>query len=1075
MLVKFQSSSNRVKNCSFHPTQPLLLIALHNGSVQLYNYLLGTLINTFYAHNGPVRGISFHPKQALFVSGGDDYLIKLYNYKTTNQPSVLIGHLDYIRSVYFHDELSWIISSSDDQTLRIWNYLNRTCIAILTGHNHYCMHAVFSPSNLNNFIISCSLDQTIRIWDYTVLKTKHTTNKSSSGGVIGDSFQMDCTVKFVLEGHDRGVNWVQHHPTQPLIVSAADDRQVKVWRIGESRAWELSSFRGHYNNVSSCCFHPFLDLILSNSEDKSIRVWDINKRIMVNTFKRDNDRFWCITNHPNQALFACGHDSGVIVFKLQRERPPISVFNNLIYTVRNNAIIQFNTIDSSESTAIPISVQCKHMEYNNIEQSFLLNGQSEVNLINPNNNQSISFTGTHGVFISRNRCCILNNNTLQIYSTDNANPINSIPLAITPTNLYSYIPGHVLLLGPSNVQIVNVLGNSIVYDFHQTNKFKYANVSTVNASANDNPHICLIGKHEITIFDHQLKVVAQVHETLRIKSSIWSNNILIYTTLNHIKYSLLNGHVGIIKSIHEPLYLASVSTISDNSVVIHAITRQSTLISIPIDPTEYLFKLALINKDMVVIQNTIKNGNLMGQSIINHLQSSGYATIALEFVKDPLILFELAIQCGELHVAYNCAKTINNVETWQLLATTSMSFMNSKLVESSLQASMDLDLLSFLYLINGNLNKLNKMMDLHSTRSDANRLYNIALLVGNNESKLKILMDNKQYGLAYLLCLNNKMDTTKVLQFAPKNFVQLPASAASSIGGIDNPNDDLYVWPLKDTELDDSAITPSKSVALEDNSSSVPNKLLTQSTNSTSNDVPATANTVTSAINDDLTVWGDDLDIPDVPEQVMGLNDYIIAGLFDEAIQVLINKYSIINVPLLKEPMTRIYTANNTSYNSILGTIPVHLNVQVYTSDFIKTQISNALSLTTQGQFIQAIAVLKHILKCTLFVTVDPQDLNLCTSYLLGLRIELKRREETDINRQIQLSVYFTNCNLKPQHLELALRSMVGLSFKNKYYKTCLLGSRRLNDISENEDSKNKVLVVNLDQEDYWDVRNESD
>lgn len=38
-------------------------------------------------------------------------------------------------------------------------------------------------------------------------------------------------VKYVLEGHDRGVNWASFHPTLPLIVSGADDRMVKLWRM----------------------------------------------------------------------------------------------------------------------------------------------------------------------------------------------------------------------------------------------------------------------------------------------------------------------------------------------------------------------------------------------------------------------------------------------------------------------------------------------------------------------------------------------------------------------------------------------------------------------------------------------------------------------------------------------------------------------------------------------------------------------------------------------------------------------------------------------------------------------------
>ncbi len=46
----------------------------------------------------------------------------------------------------------------------------------------------------------------------------------------------DAVVKYVLEGHDRGVNWASFHPTLPLIVSGADDRQVKLWRMNGGRS-----------------------------------------------------------------------------------------------------------------------------------------------------------------------------------------------------------------------------------------------------------------------------------------------------------------------------------------------------------------------------------------------------------------------------------------------------------------------------------------------------------------------------------------------------------------------------------------------------------------------------------------------------------------------------------------------------------------------------------------------------------------------------------------------------------------------------------------------------------------------
>ena len=38
-------------------------------------------------------------------------------------------------------------------------------------------------------------------------------------------------VKHVLEGHTRGVNWASFSPNLSLIVSGADDREVKLWRM----------------------------------------------------------------------------------------------------------------------------------------------------------------------------------------------------------------------------------------------------------------------------------------------------------------------------------------------------------------------------------------------------------------------------------------------------------------------------------------------------------------------------------------------------------------------------------------------------------------------------------------------------------------------------------------------------------------------------------------------------------------------------------------------------------------------------------------------------------------------------
>ena len=53
-------------------------------------------------------------------------------------------------------------------------------------------------------------------------------------------------------------------------------------------------------------------------------MWDISKRVGVQTFRREGDRFWILAAHRSQNLLAAGHDSSMIVFKLERERPASS-------------------------------------------------------------------------------------------------------------------------------------------------------------------------------------------------------------------------------------------------------------------------------------------------------------------------------------------------------------------------------------------------------------------------------------------------------------------------------------------------------------------------------------------------------------------------------------------------------------------------------------------------------------------------------------------------------------------------------------------------------------------------------
>lgn len=810
MLTKFETKSNRVKGLSFHSKRPWILASLHSGVIQLWDYRMGTLIDRFDEHDGPVRGVHFHKSQPLFVSGGDDYKIKVWNYKLHRCLFTLLGHLDYIRTVQFHHEHPWIVSASDDQTIRIWNWQSRTCISVLTGHNHYVMCAIFHPKD--DLVVSASLDQTVRVWDISALRKKTASpaddilrlsqmNTDFFGGV-------DAVVKYVLEGHDRGVNWAAFHPSLPLIVSGADDRQVKLWRMNDTKAWEVDTLRGHMNNVSCVLFHAKQDIIVSNSEDKSIRVWDATKRTAIQTFRREHDRFWILASHPEMNLLAAGHDSGVIVFKLERERPAFSVSGDSMFYVKDRFLRFYEFATQRETQVIPIRRpgstslnQCpRTLSYSPTENAILIcsdvDGGSYELYVVPKDSISRGDTvqeakrgiGGSAIFVARNRFAVLDrtNNQVLVKNLKNETVKKSV-LPIAADAIFYAGTGNLLCRAEDKVVIFDLQQRIVLGDL-QTPFVKYIVWSS------DMESVALLSKHSIVIANKKLVHQCTLHETIRVKSGGWDDNgVFIYTTLNHIKYCLPNGDSGIIKTLDVPIYITKVC-----GNKIFCLDRDGKNRVIVVDAAEYIFKLSLMRKKYEDVMRMIRNSQLCGQAMIAYLQQKGFPEVALHFVKDERTRFSLALESGNIHTAVAAAKEIDEKDHWYRLGVEALRQGNAGIVEYAYQRTKNFERLSFLYLITGNTEKLSKMLKIAEVKNDVMGQFHNALYLGDVQERVKILENAGHLPLAYITAsVHGLHEVAEKLATALGDKVPaLPNNKAPSLLMPPTPIVTAVDWPL---------------------------------------------------------------------------------------------------------------------------------------------------------------------------------------------------------------------------------------------------------------------------------------
>lgn len=746
MLVKCETKSQRVKSISFHPKMNMVLAGLHSGVIQLWDYRVGILIDRFEEHEGPVRGVNFHSTQPLFVSGGDDYLIKVWNFHLKKCVFNLIGHLDYIRKVQFHLEYPWILSASDDQTIRIWNWQSRSCIAILTGHNHYVMCAEFHPTL--DLIISGSLDKTLRVWDIKVLREKNVISKSdnilidkpygiSKGIYNADFLKMannvnssgypfmsnqlshsnvggnqgmcmraggggnyqninnnmftasDAVCKFVLEGHEKGINCCTFHHKLPIIASGSDDKLVKLWRFNDSKFWEVDTLRGHFNNVSSLLFHRTKDeLLLSNSEDRTIRIWDINKRTCIHTFRRENDRFWILAFKPNSNLIGVGHDSGMVIFKFEKEKTPFDKYKNSLFYCKEkyihmydvitnndwsicvirkcvNAMISgyhkliFNQFNMNEIMIILIYKEEEEIFTYDIITCDIVGGRTSLKgreSMGPSYNNTYAHwnKGGAGVTEAMNSPTSPNSAHVNDFKIDNVRCIvkNKHCLSATFLSRNKYV----FVEKKNSNYILNIhnLPDDNLYKKVEMN-FKIEHVHSLN-----NNKILIFGENRVYLYDINLKkVLNQLHHTDSILSVevlneyvafIYKYNIVITTIdLNYLctAHEYVRIKSGVWDTEHSVLiyntfsHLKYILVNGENGLIkymdepvylfkiynnhFYYIDRRQNIGSEFLNDSEYLFKLAIINNDEELACHYLEESNNMQQK----LQKQSMKNIAL--------------------------------------------------------------------------------------------------------------------------------------------------------------------------------------------------------------------------------------------------------------------------------------------------------------------------------------------------------------------------------------------------------------------------------------------------------------
>jgi coatomer protein complex subunit alpha (xenin) len=482
--------------------------------------------------------------------------------------------------------------------------------------------------------------------------------------------------------------------------------------------------------------------------------------------------------------------------------------------------------------------------------------------------------------------------------------------------------------------------------------------------------------------------------------------------------------------------------------------------AITINATEYIFKLALLRKKYDHVMSMIKNSQLCGQAMIAYLQQKGFPEVALHFVEDERIRFNLALESGNISVAVASATEINEKDHWYRLGVEALRQGNSRIVEFAYQQTKNFERLSFLYLITGNLDKLSKLMKIAEVKNNVMGQFHNALYLGDVKERVKILENAGHLPLAYITAsVHGLTDIAERLAIElGDNVPSLPEGKTPSLLMPPSPIMCGGDWPLLRVMkgIFEGGLESANRGAVDEEEEDVEGDW---GEGLDKFDVDGMENTDIEAIldgaeageeeDDEEGGWGLDLDLPPeldtpkasanarsstfvTPPQGMPVSqiwsqksslaaEQAAAGSFDTAMRLLHRQLGIKNFAPLKSMFLDLFSGSHSYLRAFSSSPVVPLAIErgwsessspnvrgppalVFDFSQLEAKLKSGYKATTAGKLSEALRVFLSILQTIPLVVVESRRevdevkelVIIVKEYVLGLQLELKRREMKD-------------------------------------------------------------------------------
>uniref|UniRef100_A0AAX7UAR4 Coatomer subunit beta' n=1 Tax=Astatotilapia calliptera TaxID=8154 RepID=A0AAX7UAR4_ASTCA len=681
----------------------------------------------------------------------------------------LTARSDRVKSVDLHPTEPWMLASLYNGSVCVWNHETQTLVKTFEVCDLPVRASKFVARK--NWVITGADDMQIRVFNYNTLERVH-----------------------MFEAHSDYIRCIAVHPTQPYILTSSG---TLIWdyQVGEFHLIFLIV------GLALCACECFTHLSAAHHH-----YWIRGCTYRLeSTLNYGMERVWCVSGLRGSNNVALGYDEGSIIIKVGREEPAMSMdTSGKIIWAKHSEIQQANLkamgdAEIKDGERLPLAVKdmgsCEiypqTIQHNPNGRFVVVCGDGEyiiytaMALRNKSFGSAQEFVWAHD---SSEYAIRESSSVVKIFK--NFKEKKSFKPDFGAEGIYGGF-----LLG---VRSVNGLA---FYDWENTELIRRIEIQPKHIFWSDSGElVCIATEESFFILRYLADKVAASQENNEgvtedgiedafevqgeiqeiVKTGLWVGDCFIYTSsVNRLNY-YVGGEIVTIAHLDRTMYLLGYIPKDDR---LYLGDKELNIVSYSLLVSVLEYQTAVMRRDFGMADKVLPTIPKEQRTRVAHfLEKQGFKQQALAVSTDPEHRFELALQLGELKIAYQLAVEAESEQKWKQLAELAISKCQFGLAQECLHHAQDYGGLLLLATASGNAVMVGKLAEGAERDGKNNVAFMTYFLQGKLDQCLELLIrTNRLPEAAFLARTYLPSQVSRVVKLWRENLAKVNQKAAESL------------------------------------------------------------------------------------------------------------------------------------------------------------------------------------------------------------------------------------------------------------------------------------------------------